>query len=99
MTTQGASRDGHLRPVAWALRERRVTPYNGGIGRVFAEHAMVRVMRDCKVEGHRLARDSVDAVVAIYNRGEVYAVELQDTAGATAVVTLRPADPAEVSVQ
>lgn len=67
--------------------------------RVIAEHAMVRVLRDCRVEGHRLAKDSVGAVVAVYNRGEAYAVELEDAAGATTVVTLSHADLAEVSVQ
>lgn len=67
--------------------------------RVIAEHAMVRVLRDCEVEGHRLARDSVGAVVAVYNRGEAYAVELEDTAGGTTVVTIGHADLAEVSVQ
>ncbi len=66
--------------------------------RVIAEHAMVRVLRDCTGEGHCLAKDSVGTVVAIYNRGEAYAVELEDAAGATAVVTLSHADLAEVSV-
>jgi len=66
---------------------------------VIAEHAMVRVLRECEVEGHRLAKDSIGAVVAVYNGGEAYAIELEDAAGATAVVTLRYADVAEISVQ
>jgi len=60
---------------------------------------MVRVLRDCEVEGHRLANGSVGAVVAIYNHGEAYAVELENAAGATTAVTLWHADLAEVSVQ
>ncbi len=60
---------------------------------------MVRVLRDCEVEGHRLAKDSVGAVVAIYNRGDAYAVELEDADGATMVVTLRPADLKEIANQ
>jgi len=81
------------------LNKLRVIVPKDAARRVIAEHAMVRVLRECEAEGHRLARDSVGAVGAIYNSGEAYAVEFEDAGCATTVVTFRHADLAEVSVQ
>ena len=64
-----------------------------------AEHAMVRGVRDCVIEGHELSKDTLGAIVAVHANGEAYAVELEDAAGKTTVVTLRSQDVIAATVQ
>lgn len=59
---------------------------------MLTEHAMVRVVHDCQVDGYRLGRDALGVVVCVYAFGEAYAVELENVAGQTVVVTLQAGD-------
>lgn len=59
------------------------------------EHTAVRILRDCESDGRRIAKGTLGTVVAIYDAGAAYAVELEDASGATAVVTISHADLAE----
>ena len=54
----------------------------------FEEHDVVRVRRDVEVEGHRLRKGMVGAVVSVYGDGQAFAVEFTDLPGGTDVVTL-----------
>ena len=58
----------------------------------FQEHEVVRLRNDIEVEGHRLRRGMVGAIVSIYQGGEAFAVEFDDLSDGPDVVTLRPAD-------
>ena len=60
---------------------------------------MVRLVRDCVFDGHKLRKDTLGAIVAVYANGEAYAVELEDAAGKTTVVTLRSQDVIAAMVQ
>jgi hypothetical protein len=54
-----------------------------------AAHEMVRVTRSVATEGYRIPKDAAGTVVAVYDRGTAYAVEIADLPGGPEVVTLR----------
>lgn len=64
-----------------------------------ADHSTVRVLGDCVVEGHRLVKNALGVVVFVYGTGDAYAVELEDLAGETVVVTLHATDVEEAVQQ
>ncbi|HVC59427.1 MAG TPA: hypothetical protein VND19_03550 [Acetobacteraceae bacterium] len=53
------------------------------------EFGIVRTRRAEQVEGDRIPRHTQGTVVAIYDRGSAYAVEIADLPGGPEVVTLR----------
>ncbi len=54
-----------------------------------AEFEVVRVTRNVRAEGHRLPKNTRGTVVAVYDRGAAYAVEIADLPDGADVVTLR----------
>ena len=54
-----------------------------------AEFEVVRVTRDIESEGYSVPKDTRGTVVAVYDLGAAYAVEIADLPGGTEVVTLR----------
>jgi hypothetical protein len=54
-----------------------------------AEFEEVRVMFNLQAEGYSIPKDARGTVVAVYDRGAAYAVELTDLPGGPEVVTLR----------
>lgn len=57
--------------------------------RVIPEHDVVRIIKDVRVEGYSIAKDTVGTVVGIYGGGAAYAVEITDLSGGPEGVTLR----------
>ncbi len=55
----------------------------------FAEFAIVRVTRNVQTEGYSIPKDTSGTVVAVYDQGAAYAVEIADLPGGPEVVTLR----------
>jgi len=70
----------------------RVGVSNPGLARALPEHQLVRVRVACEREGYRLSAGLRGTVVAVYGRGEAYAVEFPDLGGEPVVVTLMAAD-------
>ncbi|HME22117.1 MAG TPA: hypothetical protein VKI44_12400 [Acetobacteraceae bacterium] len=56
---------------------------------LIAELASVRVTRSVEADGYTLPEDTRGTVVAVYDRGAAYAVEIADLPGGPEVVTLR----------
>ena len=54
-----------------------------------AEFEVVRVTRNVKAEGHRLPKNTRGTVVAVYDQGAAYALEVADLPSGADVVTLR----------
>jgi hypothetical protein len=54
-----------------------------------AELEIVRVTRKVKADGYSLPKDTRGTVVAVYDRGAAYAVEIVGLPGGPEVVTLR----------
>jgi hypothetical protein len=54
-----------------------------------AELEVVRVTHDIEADGYSVRKDTCGTVVAVYDRGAAYAVEIADPPGGTEVVTLR----------
>jgi hypothetical protein len=54
-----------------------------------AAYEIVRVTRSVKAEGYRIPKDTPGTVVAVYDHGAAYAVEIADLPGGPEVVTLR----------
>jgi hypothetical protein len=50
---------------------------------------MVRTRRAVQAEGYRIPRHTQGTVVAVYDRGVAYGVEIADLPGGPEVVTLR----------
>ncbi len=71
------------------------TPRNAGHGHSaglttpIAELERVRVTRNVQTDGFSLAKNTRGTVVAVYDRGAAYAVEIADLPGGPEVVTLR----------
>jgi hypothetical protein len=53
------------------------------------EFEVVRVTHDIESEGYSVPKDTCGTVVAVYDRGAAYAVEIADLPGGMEVVTLR----------
>jgi hypothetical protein len=53
------------------------------------EFGMVRTRRAVQAEGYRIPRHTQGTVVAVYDRGVAYGVEIADLPGGPEVVTLR----------
>jgi hypothetical protein len=54
-----------------------------------AEFEVVRLTRKVEAEGHRLPKNTRGTVIAVYDQGAAYAVEIADLPGGADVVTLR----------
>ena len=54
-----------------------------------AAYEIVRVTRSVSAEGYRIPKDTSGTVVAVYDGGAAYAVEIADLPGGSEVVTLR----------
>ena len=54
-----------------------------------AEFEIVRVTGMVKAEGYTLPKDTCGTVVAVYDKGSAYAVEIAELPGGTEVITLR----------
>ena len=54
-----------------------------------AELEIVRVTGIVEAEGYTLPKDTCGTVVAIYDKGAAYAVEIAELPGGPAVITLR----------
>lgn len=54
-----------------------------------AEFEAVRVTRNVEAEGYSIPKDTCGTVVAVYDRGAAYAVEIADLPGGPEVVKLR----------
>jgi Domain of unknown function (DUF4926) len=54
-----------------------------------AELEIVRVTRNVKTDGFSLTKNTRGTVVAVYDRGAAYGVEIADLPGGPEVVTLR----------
>lgn len=55
-----------------------------------AAYEIVRATRSIQAEGYRIPKHTPGTVVAVFNRGAAYAVEIADLPGGPEVVTLRP---------
>ena len=54
-----------------------------------AEHEIVRVTRSVKADGYSIPEDTSGTVVAVFDHGVAYAVEIADLPGGPEVVTLQ----------
>ena len=54
-----------------------------------AAYEIVRVTRGVQAEGYSIPKDTPGTVVAVFDRGAAYAVEIADLPGGPEVVTLR----------
>ncbi len=54
-----------------------------------AASEIVRVTRSVQAEGYSIPKDTPGTVVAVFDRGTAYAVEIADLPGGPEVVTLR----------
>jgi hypothetical protein len=54
-----------------------------------AAYEIVRVTRGVATEGYRIPKDTSGTVVAVYDGGAAYAIEIADLPGGSEVVTLR----------
>jgi hypothetical protein len=54
-----------------------------------AAYEIVRVTRSVQAEGYGIPKDTSGTVVAVFDRGSAYAVEIADLPGGPEVVTLR----------
>jgi len=66
---------------------------SGGHGAILsppiAEFEIVRVTRRVETEGYSIPPDTSGTVLAVFDRGAAYAVEIADLPGGPEVVTLR----------
>jgi hypothetical protein len=63
--------------------------FESGSSPAIAEFDVVRLTRSVDAEGYRIPKHASGTVVAVYDRGSAYAVEIAGLPGGPAVVTLR----------
>jgi hypothetical protein len=68
---------------------RTPTEHHAAAATPIPEFGMVRTRRAVQAEGYRIPRHTQGTVVAIYDRGVAYGVEIADLPGGPEVVTLR----------
>ena len=64
-------------------------PHGATLSAPIAAYEIVRVARSVKAEGYRIPKHTPGTVVAVYDDGAAYAVEIADLPGGPEVVTLR----------
>ena len=80
----------HMISIAMDTASRNSSEDHGAaLAPPIAEFEVVRVTRNVTAEGHRVPKHTRGTVVAVYNQGAAYAVEIADLPGGADVVTLR----------
>jgi hypothetical protein len=70
--------------------ERKGSVSHGAVlSRPIAAYETVRLTRGVEAEGYSIPKDASGAVLAVYDHGAAYAVEIADLPGGPEVVTLR----------